>query len=155
MNGLDATLRGLTGYRLQRATGVAMVRYKAVFAEFGLRRTTFSCLSLIIDTPGLQQSQLGQTLAIERPNLVKVVRDLTKAGLVRRDVSKSDARAYALFPTPMGKTLFENALAAVQALDAQMAGGLTKAEIAALRKALAKVEANAVLAAHSTKAQTP
>jgi DNA-binding MarR family transcriptional regulator len=141
---LDATLRQLIGYRLQRATGTAMLRYKAVFAEFGLRRTTFSCLSLIIDTPGLKQSQLGQTLAIERPNLVKIVQDLSQAGLVRREVSKSDNRAYALFPTNAGEALFREALAAVRELDRTIADGLSDDEILVLGKVLAKVEANAV-----------
>jgi DNA-binding MarR family transcriptional regulator len=144
MTDLDRTLRQLTGYRLQRATSTAMLRYKAVFAEFGLRRTTFSCLSLIVDAPGLRQSQLGATLAIERPNLVKIVEDLAQAGLVRRETAKSDSRAYALYPTPKGEALFREALSAVQKLDGQIAEGLSTEEIAALCAALAKVEANAL-----------
>ena len=143
MTGLDATLRQLTGYRLQRATGVSMMRYKAVFAEYGLRRTTFSCLSLIVETPGLKQSQLGHTLAIERPNLVKIVEDLTQAGLVQRKTSATDSRAYALFPTTAGAALFREALAAVRALDDAITAGLSEEEVSVLRAALAKVEANA------------
>lgn len=151
MKVLDVTLRELTGYRLQRATGSAMLRYKAVFAEFGLRRTTFSCLSLIVDNPGLRQGQLGETLSIERPNLVKVVGDLTGAGLVRRETSKSDSRAYALFPTTKGKAVLQEALAAVRALDDEVTLGMSPEEVFALRKALAKLEDNAVLATRSAK----
>ncbi len=149
MKVLDETLRELTGYRLQRATGSAMLRYKAVFAEFGLRRTTFSCLSLIIDNPGLRQSQLGEALAIERPNLVKIVEDLADADLVRRETSKSDSRAYALFPTAEGRALFKDALAAIRDLDGQITTWLSETEIAALRKALNQIEANATNAKRS------
>lgn len=139
----DKALRDLTGYRLQRATGIAMMRYKAVFAKFGLRRTTFSCLSLIVETPGLRQSQLGETLAIERPNLVTIVEDLTKQGLIEKAVAPDDRRAYALSPTDKGRALFQSALAAVQDLDRRMTDGLKKADLAVLHTALRTMEANA------------
>ena len=139
----DATLRELTGYRLQRATSAAMLRYKAVFASFGLRRTTFSCLSLIVDNPGLRQSQLGETLAIERPNLVHIVEDLTSAGLIRRETSKTDGRAYALIATEKGLALYRGAMAAVRALDAELTHQLGAADVTRLQAALSSIEAKA------------
>ncbi len=119
-----------------------MIRYKKVFAKFGLRRTTFSCLSLIVDNPGLRQNQLGEALAIERPNLVKIVDDLSNAGLIKRETSKSDRRAYALSATEKGKELFKEALSAVQDLDAQITHGMTQAEIESFRKALSIIDNN-------------
>lgn len=142
MSELDATLRKLTGYRLHRATTSAMARYKAVFAAFGLRRTTFSCLSLIVDNPGLRQSQLGEALAIERPNLVNIVEDLTSAGLITRQTAAQDRRAYALHPTAKGQRLFKEALMAVQALDDAITTGLCDQSIDRLQAALGVVECN-------------
>lgn len=142
MKNLDTTLRQLTGYQLQRTNGAAMLRYKAVFAEFGLRRTTFSCLSIIIDNPGLRQGLLGEALAIERPNLVQIVEDLSNAGLIKREKSKTDGRAHALVPTPQGKALFERALTAIRDLDAHMTQEMSEAEVAALVSALFKIECN-------------
>ena len=139
----DHTLRGLTGYRLQRATGIAMMRYKAVFAEHGLRRTTFSCLSLVIDSPGLRQSQLGETLAIERPNLVKIIEDLTNQGLVEKHVATDDRRAYSLRPTHEGVERFQRAMKAVRALDAEIAAGLDTPKRNELHDALDRIERNA------------
>jgi len=144
MAALDTTLRGLTGYQLQRTTGAAMARYKVVFAAFGLRRTTFSCLSLVIDNEGLRQSQLGKTLSIERPNLVGIVDDLIQAGLIRREVAKEDRRAYSLYPTQKGAALFGEALEAVRALDAEVAAGLPEAALSELHSALRTVERNCV-----------
>lgn len=142
MKAEDKTLRELTGYRLQRANGIAMLRYKEVFAQFGLRRTTFSCLSLIIDNPGLKQSQLGETLAIDRPNLVYIVDDLTRAELIRRDVSQQDRRAYALHPTEKGLVIFGHALEAVRRLDGTIADGLSAKDHKALIAALDLIERN-------------
>ena len=139
----DKTLRDLTGYRLQRTTGTAMQRYKAVFAEFGLRRTTFSCLSLIIDNPGMRQGQLGEVLAIERPNLVQIVEDLLSRGLISRAPSETDRRAYALTPTEAGRALFARSLAAVQALDARMTQGLSPSEVDTLHSLLDRLQGNA------------
>ncbi len=139
----DATLSGLTGYRLQRANSAASSRFKAAFAEFGLRRTTFSCLSLIVDNPGLRQSQLGEALAIERPNLGQIVEDLTQQGLILRETSKTDRRAYALSPTSKGLRLFADALAAVRATDAHITAGMSQSEVQALRKALGYMLVNA------------
>lgn len=139
---IDEILRALTGYQLQRATSVAMVRYKSVFASFGLRRTTFSCLSLIVGNPGLQQGQLAAALAIERSNIVQVVEDLTRSGLIVREPSKADRRAYALKPTNEGIELQQKALKAAQALDKQITRGLSPDDLKILEAALRLVEEN-------------
>jgi len=114
---IDQTLRALAGYQLQRTTGAAMVQYKAVFAAFGLRRTTFSCLSLIIDNPGLQQGHLAEALSIERSNIVQFIDELSSKGLVLRESAPADRRAYALSATAKGKALFKKALQAIHDLD--------------------------------------
>jgi len=139
----EHTLRSLLGYQLQRATSAAIARHINVFKSYGLRRTTFSCLSLIIENPGLQQRQLGETLAIERPNLVRIVESLTEQGLITRETSPSDRRAYCLTATEAGHDLFREALAAVNALEADLDAGLTTDEKALLKKALARIEQNA------------
>lgn len=141
---VDDKLREFSGYLLLRATHAAMVRYKAVFAAFGLRRTTFSCLSLIVDNPGIRQSQLSDSLAIERPNLVQIVDELEKKYLIIREIAESDRRAYALLPTAEGQTLLQKVLAAVRLLDQDMTRGLSKQQIADLKLALACIEKNAV-----------
>ncbi len=139
----DETLRALIGYCLHRAQASTNLRFKTALAAHGLRRTTFSCLSLIIENPGLKQGQLGEALAIERPNLVKIVEDLTCAGLIRRETSKTDSRAYALYPTDEGTARFTEAMVTLRMVDTVVTEGLNAAEVAALRSALEKVEKNA------------
>ena len=138
-----SSLRGLVSYRLRRAVVAVMAEFNDVFAEFGLRRTTFSALTLIVETPGLRQSQLADALAIERPNLVQIVDELEKAGLVRRTTARDDRRAYALQPTEAGRELWRRAMAAARAVDAQVTKGLSAEQIDALLAALATIKKNA------------
>lgn len=144
MKPLDTTLRALAGYRLQRATGIAMLHFKDVFSAHGLRRTTFSCLSLIVETPGLRQSQIGKALAIERPNLVSVIEDLHNQGLISKTVCPTDRRVFELRATEKGRGLYQTALAAVQDLDNDLIDGLSKDEQDHLLSALQKIEQKAI-----------
>lgn len=143
MNAADATLRALTGYCLRRASVAAMGTFARVFAAHGLRRTTFSVLTLVAERPGLRQAQLAEALAIERPNLVQIVGELEGKGLLRRETDTGDRRAQALYPTPAGQRLVTRAMADVAAQEARLLQGLTPPQVRALRAALAHIERNA------------
>lgn len=138
----DGPLRAFTGYRLRRTTGSALSRMNSVFAEFGLRRTTFSTLSLVVSTPGQRQGQVATALAIERPNFVQIVDELEKAGLVSRQTATDDKRAYALHATPRGRKLYDQASAAVRKSDRELTQGLTESQIDDLHRALDLIAKN-------------
>lgn len=143
MEGLDTTLRTLLGYRMRRATTQALLGVAAALAPVGLRRTTFSALTVIVEHPGLNQSQLAQALDIERPNLVKIVDELERARLIERRPAPQDARAYALHATDLGRKTQAESLTAVQRSDATLTRGLTPAEVDIVLRALPVIEANA------------
>jgi len=145
MSDADRALRGLTGYCLHRSYHSVSTRVNALFAEYGLRRTTFSALALIVECPGLRQSQLAEALAIERPNMVQIIDELEQAGLVRREVSSTDRRAYAMQPSDAGRALFKKALAGIQALDRAFTAGMSAEQESALRHALHRIEQNCKL----------
>ena len=148
MSALDATLRRLTGYRMRRATSAMLTAVTETLEPFGLRRTTFSALTVIGERPGLTQAQLSEALAIERPNMVRIVGDLETAGLVVRDRADGDRRAYALRATEEGRRVGRRALAALARVEAALVEGLDDTEIAAFHRALAVVERNAAEGAH-------
>lgn len=141
--GPDATLRALTGYCLRRASVAAMADFARVFARHGLRRTTFSVLTLVVERPGLRQAQVAAALAIERPNLVQIVGELEGLGLLRRETDAEDRRAQALHPTLKGRRLFTEAMADVAEQEERLLDGLTPAQVEALRGALVIIERNA------------
>lgn len=143
MTAADATLRALTGYCLRRASVAAMTDFARVFARHGLRRTTFSVLTLVTERPGLRQAQVAEALAIERPNLVQIVGELEGRGLLRRETGAGDRRAQTLHPTLAGRRLVTQAMADVAEQEERLLDGLTPPQVEALRTALAVIEHNA------------
>lgn len=137
----DTTLRGFTGYGMKRAFNAIQADVNAALAPLGLRMVTFSALVIVVDNPGLRQSQLAEALSIERPNLVLLVDDLERRGLITRDRAPDDGRAYALTATAQGRALYARALKAVRAHDDKMTRALSDTQRAAMVDALARIEA--------------
>ena len=145
---LDTTLRGLTGYNLKRATSAVQASAASTLQDFGLRRVSFSALSVIVENPGLQQGRLADVLAIERSNIVHVIDGLERANLVKRARSAEDRRAYALTATLPGQRLYDQALARLQQSDAALTQGLSPTEISTFMRMLQTVEQNAQTESH-------
>ena len=136
----DAELRRLVGYNIQRASSAIMGSVNRILAPFGLRRASYSVLSVVVETPGLRQADISDTLAIERPNLVQIVDVLERAGWIERRPVEGDKRAYGLHPTMDGRLHYHEARSALGAFDAQLTAALDKAERGALIAALRAVE---------------
>jgi DNA-binding MarR family transcriptional regulator len=139
---LDAELRGLVGYNIKRANSAMMGDLERVLGRFGLRRTTFSALSVVAGMPGIRQSVLAAVLAIERPNLVQIVEELRWPGWVVRVRDGADRRAYLLSASEAGAVRVAVAGAALRAYDARLTAGFSAQERAALIVALRRVERN-------------
>ncbi len=136
----DATLRQFSGYAMKRAFNAVQADVNAALAPHGLRMLTFSALVIVVDNPGLRQSQLADALALERPNLVLVVDELERADLIIRNPAQGDRRAYALTPTAAGKQVYARAVAAVTAHEDKMTAALSEAERTSLHHALRAIE---------------
>ncbi|QDC08095.1 MarR family transcriptional regulator [Oceanicola sp. D3] len=138
----DEGLRAHVGYNMKRAFHMIQMDVNATLAPFGLRMVTFSALVVVMENPGLRQSQLAELLAIERPNLVVILDELEQAGLLTRDRAPDDRRAYALHVTAKGLALGEEARLAVQAHDKRMTEGLDETELNSLITAMRRIERN-------------
>lgn len=136
----DAALRQFVGYGMKRAFNVLRADLARTLEPFGLRMLTFSALSMIVENPGLRPSQLAEALSVERANVVVYVDKLEQAGWVTRAPCPEDRRAYALQCTISGRQVYDKAQAAVRAHDRRMLDGLRAVEIAAVKKALARIE---------------
>ncbi len=111
----DATLRQFVGYHVKRASNVIQGDLAKVLKPFDLRMLTYTALVLIVDNPGLSQSQLADAMDIERPNLVVVVDELEQNELIMRERVPTDRRTYALKATLAGRQVYDRAVAAVKA----------------------------------------
>lgn len=136
----DAALSGLVGYRMKRAFNAIRADLLGALEPFGLRVLTFTALSLIGENPGLNQSQLAAAMAMERPNVVGVVDELERRGLVARDRGAHDRRSYALRLTDAGTALLSEATTVVAAHEAAMVDRLGPEARSALLALLAGIE---------------
>lgn len=116
----DETLRAFVGYHMKRAFNVVQTDLARTLKPFDLRMLTYTALVLIVDNPGLRQSQLADAMDVERPNLVVIIDELERRELIVRDRVPTDRRAYALKATLAGRQLCEKAVAAVTAHEQRL-----------------------------------
>ena len=141
----DPTLRELTGYLMKRAFLSIRVGLKKELEPLGLRLITFSILAVVSDNPGITQSLLAETLAVDRSNMAQLVNDLIHDGHLSRKVSRKDGRAYSLIITKSGVELLAKAKLLVQRHEDERLSVLSEPEISILRQALLKIEQSQTL----------
>ena len=132
----DAALKSLLGYRLRRAWIGIRADLAEALRPHELRMLTYTALVLIDANPGLSQAQLAGLMDVERPNLVAIIDELTKRGLVHRRRDVQDRRAYALVLSDKGTSLCREASEAVRMHEARLFGALSSAERRAIEAAL-------------------
>ncbi len=111
LGGLNSHL----GYFIRRAQVWVFQDFIRALKTLDISPAQYSVLLIIAANPGLSQSELARTLAIQRARLVRMLHRLDKRGLSRRLQSSSDGRTHALRLTPKGQETLRRA----EALAAQ------------------------------------
>lgn len=137
----DAPLRQFLGYHIKRAFNVIHTDLNRVLKPFELRMISYSVLVLIVENPGIRQSQLSDALAIERPNLVVIIDELEKRDLISRDRLLSDRRVYLLQATLAGRRLCDQAVAAVAAHEQMLFADVDETARATIMQAMQQLDA--------------
>lgn len=137
---LDNDLRLLVGYGIKRANSALSADFERLLGRFGLRRSTYSALSVVADNPGVRQSDVADVLAIERPNLVQILDELLRAAWIVRARDPSDRRVYRLTATVSGIAHRDRARDVLVEHDQRLTQGWDPAERLALLAALRRVE---------------
>jgi DNA-binding MarR family transcriptional regulator len=105
---LDA-LNGHIGYFIRRLQVWVFQDFIRTLAPIDIRPAQYSVLIVIAANPGLSQSDLADTLGIERARLVRLLDKLEKRGLTQRLASRTDRRSHALQLTPEGRKTLKRA----------------------------------------------
>jgi DNA-binding MarR family transcriptional regulator len=132
-------LESLIGYNARRAALVVIGEFLERMAPFDLRVVDFSVLTLIGHNPGITSRQLCHALAILPPNVVGMIKQLEKRGLVEKRSHPSDRRAQGLYLTATGFKLQAESQAVVAALESEAVTHLTETERDTLIGLLRKV----------------
>jgi DNA-binding MarR family transcriptional regulator len=137
---VDSTfLESLLGYNARRASLAIIEVFLDRMAVYGLRPVDFSLLSLVSHNPGITSRLLCATLGILPPNLVKLVADLDKRGLLQRKPHPTDGRAIGLHLTADGRKMVREAEATARDLEDGVAAPLTREERDTLMTLLRKI----------------
>lgn len=140
--GLDDPLRQFTGYHIRRAYNALRADLAQRLKPLGLRISTYSCLLLITQNPGIRQTELSGALDIERPNLVAILEELQRSGWIQRERMASDRRAFALSATPLGKRICKKAVLANRQNEEKILAAFSDRQVDTLMAALRKIEAS-------------
>ncbi len=132
-------LETLLGYNASRASHTLISHFIRGTGSFDLRTVDFSVLSVIGHRPGVTSRQLCQQLNVLPPNMVVLLRQLDKRGLIERQPHPTDGRAVGLRLSASGKSLMKKAEHAASVADSEGASRLSTAERKTLVRLLQKI----------------
>ncbi|SHN43263.1 MarR family winged helix-turn-helix transcriptional regulator [Cryptosporangium aurantiacum] len=128
------------GFLMSRASGQLVRATNAALADEGLRVRQYSVLALVCESAqGESQRDLAEVLGLDPSQVVALVDDLDRAGLVERRPSPADRRTKLVVPTDRGRAVRERAAERADARLTDALGALTAAEQETLRALLARV----------------
>jgi DNA-binding MarR family transcriptional regulator len=104
----------------------------------GIRLKQFIALDFLREEGGMSQSQLGETLHLDKNNCVILLNDLEEDGFVERLRDPTDRRRHLVAMTPTGHKALERAEVKLETLEDQVIGNLDADERATLRNLLVK-----------------
>ena len=138
------SIRDLLSYRIHKLAGAmsrgAAARYRA---EFGVTLMEWRALALLGDGTALSLQELARHAALDKSQISRVVSALTARGLVKRGVSKADARAARISLTPAGARIRAGLLRSAAARDTAFAAILTEQEQRVLDRVIHKLTEDA------------
>ena len=123
-----------TGYALSRA-------FRELMAPLGLEPREFALLRNVATSEGVTQQAIGERLGIAPSRMVAFVDALEERGLLERRQNPDDRRARALFLTPAGRALLEQAFALAVKHERRLTSDLTSEEREQLLELLGRVGA--------------
>lgn len=128
------------GFLLSRASGLVVRATNDALAEVDLRVRSYSVLALACDREGgTSQRDLAAGLGLDPSQVVALVDDLARRGLVQRTPSPGDRRTKLVTATGQGRRVRDRAAALAGTGGQRRLGRLTADEQATLRDLLARV----------------
>ena len=133
------TLDAVLGLRIRLAQGALQRHFTENFAHLGLTQKQVSVLWLVDERPGMAQTDLAQTLQMDRATTMAIVHGLEKRGLLSRQRAAGDGRRIALSLTSPGTEILADARAAIETHETWLKGRFTQRELATLSNLLQRI----------------
>jgi DNA-binding MarR family transcriptional regulator len=126
------------GFLLAKLHAAGSVLNNRALAEFDLKERSYSVLMLANSGLEPTQREMADFLSLDPSQIVALVDELEKRGLVVRAAGKQDRRAKTVTATAKGGKLLEQASVAARKAEAEVLDGLPAEESAQLKALLRK-----------------
>ena len=148
----------MAGHYIRRMHQISVGAFLARVSEknIDLTQVQFAALSVVSDSPEIDQTSLAQRIACDRATTGGIIDRLERKGFLRRVARKSDRRINGLAITRKGRKVFEKALPVVWVVQEDIMRGLTEAEQKEFLRLLIKaIEASNEFSRASVAPQRP
>ncbi len=108
------SLRDAPGHLIRRCQQRAVDLFVDEVGENGPNPRQFAVLINVYQNPGMSQTTLVEASGIDRSTLTEVLRLMIKRDMISKSRTQKDRRANALFLTPNGQKILENAFEATE-----------------------------------------
>ena len=129
-------------YWLTLAQQAYMRAFNSRLAPHGITYRQMQVLAWIALEGPLTQADLAAKMFIEPPSLVGVLDRMERSGWIARQACPEDRRKKWIVPQPPAEQVWNKIAVIGRELRAQATAGLTRSEIATLRKLLSRVRKN-------------
>jgi DNA-binding MarR family transcriptional regulator len=102
----------------------------------------YTALTALEHHPDISSAQLARNSFVTAQTMADMITTLEERGLVERHRDHADRRRLAVALTPAGQDLLDRYRDQMTAIESRMLDGLTKPQIAALRRSLRTCHAN-------------
>lgn len=126
-------------FLLARANALSVAAGNAALAPFGLKVRSFSVLALSVGDVRPTQRDLSEFLRLDPSQVVALIDELEKRGLVERRPDPADRRANVVVATDEGRALYATASAATSAAERDLHGGVDEADRRRLADLLGRI----------------
>lgn len=135
---MAASISADAGFLLAKLHAAGSILNNRALAEFGLKERSYSVLALANSELEPTQREMAEFLSLDPSQIVALIDELEKRGLVIRAPGKLDRRAKIVSATAEGTAVFRRAEAAARAAESAALAGLSAAEVAELKGLLRK-----------------
>ena len=126
-------------YLLAATSDAASGEFHQIVRRHGLRHPEWRVLACLYDEEGLMITRLAELALMEQSRLTKIIDQMDARGLVRRGSDAADGRRVRVYPTPRGRDLANQLVAAAQRHEAEIIGDLPPGEGELLKALLSRL----------------
>jgi DNA-binding MarR family transcriptional regulator len=135
---VPASISSDAGFLLAKLHAAGSVVNNRALEEHDLKERSYSVLALAASGLEPSQREMADFLSLDPSQIVSLVDDLEKRGLVLRAPGKQDRRAKIVTATAKGQRLFTKATESTRRAESEALDRLSRAEVAELKRLLRK-----------------